>query len=181
MFRISRFALVAVIAGCVYQTASAQESKAAQATRMKLKQKVTVEWKETGTKQIFDELKGEMEKPVNFKVNNASGVSNNTKLTYKAKDKTVEQILNELSDKGDFGWIVISNAANNKVDGWVEIRKSSKGKERGYEAGKEPKSGTSLLPLDTYRAEVRPNEWRRPDGPELIQDRKGRLMSVGQP
>lgn len=150
MILTSRLAVVIVGLGMLTHAAEAQESKAAQATRMKLKQKISVEFKEIGTKNIFDEIKGEMEKPVNFKIDNASGVSNNTKISYKAKDKTVEQILSEISDKGDFGWVVISNPSNNKIDGWVIIRKSSKGKERGYEAGKEPKgeSQSSLqLPM----------------------------------
>jgi hypothetical protein len=51
----------------------------------------------------------------------------------------VEKILNELSDKYEFGYYVVSNAANNKEDGMIVVRKSGKGKERGYEAGKEPK------------------------------------------
>ena len=34
---------------------------------------------------------------------------------------------------------VISNAANNKEDGMIVVRTSAKGKERGYEAGAEPK------------------------------------------
>jgi hypothetical protein len=138
MFRAVGLAVVVGGLLCLGSQAGGQESKAAQATRTKLKQKISVDFKEIGTADIFKEIKGEMEQPVNFKIDNASGVSNNTKLTYKAKEKAVEVILNELSDKGEFGWVVISNAANNKVDGWVVIRKSTKGKERGYEAGKEP-------------------------------------------
>lgn len=141
--------LVVVLAGIAVLAPQAwtQESKAAQTTRMKLKQKISVEFKEIGTADIFKEIKNEMDKPVNFKIDNVSGVSNNTKLTYKAKDKAVEDILTEMSDKFDFGWVVISNAGNNKVDGWVIIRKSSKGKERGYELGKEPTKdkGASLF------------------------------------
>ena len=120
--RSLRLSLVLVGLALLASHASAQESKAAQTTRQKLQQKITVEFKETGTADVFKEIKGEMDKPANFKIDNASGVSNNTKLTYKAKDKTVEQILNELSDKFEFGWVVISNAANNKVDGHCERR-----------------------------------------------------------
>lgn len=140
---------VGFVAACVMahfianaSIASAQESQAAKTTRAKLKQKISVEFKETRTQDIFAEIKGEMEKSCNFKIDNASGVSNNTKLTYSAKNKTVEEVLNEMSDRFDFGWIVESNAANNKVDGWVIIRKSSKGKERGYPAGKDPKTSS---------------------------------------
>ena len=122
-----------------YAVAQEQESTAAKTTRKKLQQKITIDLKEIGTKDFFDEIKREMDKPVNIKIDNKTGVSNNTKLTLKAKDQTVEKILNDLSDKYDFGWVVISNPGNNKVDGWVIIRKTDKGKERGYEVGKEPK------------------------------------------
>ncbi len=143
MVRIVLATLVAVAFAA--QPAFAQESKAAQATRQKLKQKISVTFKETRTADVFSEIKTEMDKPVNFKVDNVSGVSNNSKLSYSAKDKTVEQVLNEVCDKLECGWIVVSNAANNKVDGWIIIRKNTKGKERGYEAGKEPtKEKTSL-------------------------------------
>jgi hypothetical protein len=119
--------------------AFAQESLAAKTTRKKLQQKISVEFKDIRTADVFNDIKNEMDKPANFKIDNASGISNNTKVTYKAKDKAVEQILNELSDKLECGWVVISNPSNNKVDGWVVIRKNTKGKERGYELGKEPK------------------------------------------
>jgi hypothetical protein len=123
--------------------AFAQESQAAQTTRKKLKQKVDIDIKELGTKAFLEEVNRELDSPITFKIDNASGVSNNTKLSYKGKGVPVEKLLNDLSDKYDFGWIVISNAANNRVDGHVVIRKG-KGKERGYEAGKEPKEKTSL-------------------------------------
>ena len=130
--------------------ASAQESKPAQATRKLLKQKLTIEAKEVGTKAFLDDVIRELDKEFKYIIDNASGVSNNTKISYKGKDVTVEQVLNEISDKLDCGWIVSSNPGNNKYDGKVILRKSSKGKERGYEAGKEPKKGAALaLPAAT--------------------------------
>src|ERR1700722_15770428 len=127
MWRTFRFSALAVALALSGQVASAQESAAAKATREKLKQVVAdVDLKEVGTKAFFDEVLGELEKPVKFKIDNGSGVSNNSKVTYKAKAVTVEKILNDMSDKYDFGWIVVSNAANNKEDGKVIIRKSSK-------------------------------------------------------
>lgn len=135
-----RLTLVLVGAALVASQASAQESKAAMATRQKLKQVINeVDLKEIGTKAFFEDINRELDKQINFRIDNASGVSNNTKLSYKGKKVTVEKLLNDLSDKYDFGWIVVSNQGNNKIDGSVLIRKSSKGKERGYEAGKEPK------------------------------------------
>ncbi len=155
MVRILYTTLLAFAVAFTAQSALAQESKSAQATRMKIKQKISVTFKETRTADVFNEIKTEMDKPVNFKIDNVSGVSNNSKLSYSAKDKTVEQILNEVCDKLECGWFVNSNAANNKIDGWITIRKSTKGKERGYEAGKEPKTKTSLdLPQIEDRAIV---------------------------
>ena len=107
-------------------------------------QKITVEFKDERTQDVFKTIENEPDKPLKIKIDNVSGISNNTKVTYKAKDKTIEDVLNELSDKLECGWVVISNVSNNKVDGWVVIRKNTKGKERGYEAGKEPKK-TSVL------------------------------------
>jgi hypothetical protein len=125
--------------------AAAQESKAAATTRKNLQQKVTLAVKEIGLKNFLEsELNGELEKPLRFKIDNASGVSNNMKVSFTGKSVTVEKTLNELADKYDFGYYVISNAGNNTVDGKIMIRKSSKGKERGYEAGKEPKKGAML-------------------------------------
>ena len=63
-------------------------------TRQKLKQKFR-RFKDIGTKACTKKSRLRDGKPVNIKIDNTTGVSNNTKLTYKAKDKTVEQILNK--------------------------------------------------------------------------------------
>ena len=141
MLRLTSTAAVLVAALWLAGPAAAQESDAAKATRKKLQQKVTIDIKEIGTKQFLEDINLELEKPLKFTIDNKTGVSNNTKMTYKGKGVTVEKLLNDLADKYDWGWVVISNPSNNKVDGSVVIRKS---KERGYEAGKEPKKGASL-------------------------------------
>jgi hypothetical protein len=136
------FALAVVASVLVAGSASAQaESKSAEATRKKLQQTIeNYEAKEVGTKEFLtDILKNEIDKEIRFFVDNGSGVSNNTKITLKLKGVTVEKALNEFSDKMDCGWYVESNVGNNKRDGQVVIRKNTKGKERGYEFGKEPK------------------------------------------
>ncbi len=141
MRRMVKVWALVMLAAAVIAPAVAQESPSAKATRKKLQQKISVEFKEVGTKAVLDDLKREMDKPVAFKIDNTSGVSNNAKLTYKADNKTVEQILNELSAKGEFGWFVKSDPKD-RNDGFVIIRKH-KDKERGYESGKEPKKGAS--------------------------------------
>jgi len=145
-----QFAFVLVALVIAAQPAlSQQESKAAQTTRAKLKQVIDeFEAKEIGTKAVFDEINDKLEKPLRFKIDNTSGISNNTKISFKkAKNLSVEKLLNDLSDQNGFGWFVNSNEGNNKIDGWITIRKTEKGKERGYEAGKEPKKTSTGSPL----------------------------------
>ncbi len=102
-----------------------------------MQQKLSVDWKDVGVKAIVDDVKREMDKPVAIKIDNTSGVSNNSKLTFKADNKTVEEILNGLSDKGDFGWFIKSDQKD-RNDGFVIIRRY-KNRERGYEGGAAPK------------------------------------------
>jgi hypothetical protein len=150
-----------------------EESKAAATTRKKLQQTLTIEAKEIGIKNFLEDINNELDakKQIRFKIDNATGVSNNMKVSYKGKDVTVEQVLNDLADKFDFGYYVVSNAANNKEDGMVLIRKSSKAKERGYEAGKEPprKEGgkeqpSRLAPLPVALPPVFGAAWEPPGG-----------------
>ena len=143
MRRLALAALASLALVGLAGTASAQESKSAQTTRKKLQQTLTIEAKEIGTKAFLDDVNREIDQPFRYFIDNASGVSNNTKVTLKVKDATVEQVLNEMCDKLDCGWYVESNVANNKRDGMVIVRKSSKGKERGYEAGKAPKKSAA--------------------------------------
>src|ERR1043165_2084998 len=137
---IMRYIIAIVGFIALVQPAIAQESQAAKATREKLKQVIAeFDAKEVGAKAFLEDINRELDKSINFKIDGTTGISNNTKFSFKAKKITVEKLLNELSDKYDFGWYVVSNPGNNKIDGWVIIRRSEKGKERGYEAGKEPK------------------------------------------
>jgi hypothetical protein len=97
--------------------------------------KIDVEFDDEQLRAICDDLQ---EKVPGLKItlDSKGGVSQNAKLTFKAKGKTVAEILNGLCDKGgDLGWYVIANEKDERY-GWVRI---TKGKERGYEKGKEPK------------------------------------------
>jgi len=129
MKRLAWLSAVLVIALPVF----AQETPSAQSARKKLQQKISVEWKDIGIKAITDDIKREMDQPVAFKIDNTTGISNNSKMSYKADNKTVEQILNDLGDKGEFGWFVKSDPKD-RNDGWIIIRKY-KDKERGVEGG----------------------------------------------
>lgn len=167
--------LVAMVLGfaLLAQHADAQESKAAQSTRMKLKQVIAeIDLKEIGSKAFFEDVNRELDKTINFKIDNTTGISNNTKLTYKAKKVTVEKLLNDVSDKFEFGWVVISNPGNNKIDGWIIIRKNEKAKERGYEAGKEPKKTSMLVPVMPEVGLVVPMLVRSLESPTVLADRR---------
>jgi hypothetical protein len=138
MRRLLAVALVLALGG----VAVGQESNAAKATRKRLQEKITVEIKETGFKAALEEISRETNNKVKFKIDNTSGISNNSKVTIIAKDKTVQAILNELADKYDFGYYVITSDEKDQSNGKVMVRKG-KGKERGYEDGKEPKGSKS--------------------------------------
>jgi hypothetical protein len=120
-------------------SAAGQESPAAKATRKKLKQKITVEWKELPIKEAVGELKREFDNRLGVKIDNVSGISNNSKVSLTAKDQPLEKILGELCDKYELGYYVVSNPKD-RTDGWIVLRKS-KWKERGYEGKDGDKGG----------------------------------------
>src|SRR5258708_36302009 len=119
MSRTLTVVFLAVAASVLVGRASAQDSQSAAATRKKLQQQITISEKEVGIKNFLEGINNEVEKQIRFKIDNVSGVSNNMKVSYSGKNVTVENILNELSDKYEFGYYVISNAANNKEDGMI--------------------------------------------------------------
>jgi hypothetical protein len=160
-----RIALVLIAAVALTKQAGAQESKAAKYTREKLKQVIDdFDSKDIGAKDFFEDVNRELTKSITFKIDTNSGMSNNTKITYKAKKVTVEKLLNDISDKNEFGWYVISDPANNKVDGAIMIRRNPKGKERGYELGKEPKTDKSSLETPQAERDFKVAEFYRRTG-----------------
>jgi hypothetical protein len=100
-------------------------------TRKLLKTKISVEFKDTRLDDVKSELMDEV-KGLKILLDTKGGVSRNQTITYKAKNKSVEQILDEMLKKPDLGYIVISKKGD-AYDGLVQIRKS---KERGYEEKK---------------------------------------------
>jgi hypothetical protein len=112
--------------------AVADDSTKAAATRKKLDMKVNAEYKDTLFKDVLEDLKDQAD--VHFKEDTKGGVNLNAKITYKAKDKPLADVLSDICGKVDYGFYVISNKAD-AYDGSVRI---TRGKERGYEAGKEP-------------------------------------------
>jgi hypothetical protein len=103
------------------------DTPAAAKTRKLLKQKVTVEFKDTRLEDALDELKDQV-KGLKVILDTKGGVSRNRTLSYQGKDVTVEEALDGMFKKVGLGYIVISKK-NNAYDGSVQIRQS---KERGF-------------------------------------------------
>jgi hypothetical protein len=101
-------------------------------TRELLKKKIDVEFKDTRLEDAMDEIKDQV-KGLKVLLDTKGGVSRNQTITYQAKGKTVEQILDEMFKKPELGYIVISKKGN-AYDGLIQVRKS---KERGFEKKKE--------------------------------------------
>jgi hypothetical protein len=117
---------------CVAADNKSDDTPLAAKTRKLLKKKISVDFKDTRLEDAMDEIKEEC-KGLKYLLDTKGGVSRNQTITYKAKDKTVEEILDEMFKKPELGYIVISKKGN-AYDGLVQVRK---GKERGYEKKKE--------------------------------------------
>jgi hypothetical protein len=150
--RFVTLVLLAVGAALLLAAGSApaqeKESPSAKATRKKLKKKISVDFAESRMKDAMNDIKLEFDNRLGIKIDNVSGVSNNSKVTFKADDQPLEKILNDFCKKYEIGWFVLSKPGD-RYDGWIIIRKSN---ERGYEKGKEPATKGALAappPLPT--------------------------------
>jgi len=112
---------------------AAEETPAAQKTRKLLKTKIKdISWKDTRLEDAVNELKEEV-RGLFIQLDRKGGVSANSKVNLKLKDKSVEEILNGICDNlGGKGWYVRSKKGDT-YDGNIFI---IVGKARGYE---EPK------------------------------------------
>jgi hypothetical protein len=136
---VSLFA--AFLVGVVHLSAAddPKDTPKAAATRKLLKTKVSVEYKDTPLSEVIEDIKDQIKekakKPLGVRLDNKGGVSNNTKFTYKADDKSLDQVLDEMFKKSDLGYIVVSQKGN-AYDGTILI---VKGNARGYPAKKDDK------------------------------------------
>jgi hypothetical protein len=137
MRKLFSCALVLALTACAFaddkkDDKKSEETAAAKKTRALLKKKITVEFKNTRFKEAIDEIKDEVK---GLNVVFGTGISLNRMVTYKAKDKTVEDILNDVcKEVGGIGWIVVSDSKPKApYNGSVQIRL---GDERGTEKKK---------------------------------------------
>jgi hypothetical protein len=120
-------ALFALSLAGLFAADDSKDTPAAAATRKKLKQKVTVNFKDTRLEDVVDELKDQI-KGLRMQLDTKGGVSRNLTITYKGTDVTLEEALDAMFKKNGLGYIVISQK-NNAYDGSIQVRQ---GKERGY-------------------------------------------------
>jgi hypothetical protein len=104
-----------------------EDTPKAAATRKKLKTKISVSFKDTRLVDAIDEIKDEI-KGLSILLDTKGGVSRNQAITFSAKEKTLEEILDGMFKKNGLGYYVISNKGN-AYDGSIWIKQ---GKERGY-------------------------------------------------
>jgi hypothetical protein len=105
---------------------TSDDTPLAAATRKKLKEKVTCDYKDTRLEDVVDDLKEQI-KGLRMQLDSKGGVSRNMTFTFACKDKPLDEALDELLKKTDLGYIIISKKGN-AYDGSIQIRK---GKERG--------------------------------------------------
>jgi hypothetical protein len=124
--------LLSVCLLCAHVAAQDREdTPRAVATRKKLKQKVSVDFKDTRLRDAIDEIKDQV-KGLSVLIDNKGGVSNNQPITYKADNQPLEAVLDGMFKKNGLGYVIISQR-NNAYDGALRI---VKGNQRGSDKGK---------------------------------------------
>jgi hypothetical protein len=130
--------LLVIAAPCAAASKASKDSPAAAKTRKKLKQKLSVDFSDTRLEDVAETLKKEFDNKLSIKIDTIGGVSKNLTLTYSAKDKPLDKILDEMFKKVQLGYVVVSapkaSDPRNRFDGWILIKK---GNQRGYEASED--------------------------------------------
>src|SRR5438128_1662797 len=127
-----RFLILSAVFVLCTAAAQAEDTPAVAKTRDKLKQKISVEFKDTQLKDVVDELKDKVE-GLTFLLDQKGGVSGNKKFTYKAADKPLEGILDEMFKKENLGYYVIGKEEK-AYEGSIRVKV---GNERGFLQGQE--------------------------------------------
>lgn len=119
-------------------TALAQDKKDSPlvaAARKKIEKTLTVEFKDQPLKDVMNELGGEVE--LRFYL--GTGVPQHKSITYKAKDKSLKMILDEMLKPHGLGYIIHRKEKDgDRYEGWVQI---VQGDQRGDAASSSASSG----------------------------------------
>jgi hypothetical protein len=127
---------------------------AANTRSKKLQAKVTVDFQDLYLKECFAEISKQLEDAGagSLSVRYDLGVSMNQRVSYKAKEETLEKVLDGMLKRNSLGYVVVSKTGD-RYDGWLLIKQ---GNERGYPAGEEPKVKAKEKPPAKAKAEAPP-------------------------
>src|SRR5262245_10692350 len=139
--RLLTLSLVVFSFAALTATAAEKDTPAAANTRKKLLTKVSVDFQDEHLSECLKEIARQIEEASNAKLSvfYDTGVSQNQRLTYAAKDQSVADVLDGMLKKNTLGYVVFSKEKD-RYDGWLKIKQ---GNERGYPAGEEPKGKTA--------------------------------------
>ena len=151
-FAIGAVAVLALAAGPLPAVrGDAADAAVVKGVKKKLKSiKVTVDFQEQSLKEVIDELKQQSE--LSFWIDTAGGVSANQTITYKAEDKPLGVVLDEMFKKNDLGY-VIGRKKDGRYQGWLIIKK---GKYRGDEDEPADQPVAKPKPKPKAKPEARP-------------------------
>src|SRR5690349_19082909 len=112
---------------------------AANTRTKKLQTKITVDYQDQMLREAFADISKQLEDAGAgiLSVKYDTGVSMNQRVTYKAVNQSVADVLGGMLKRNNLGYVVISKDKD-RYDGWLLIKQ---GNERGYAAGQEPKAG----------------------------------------
>jgi hypothetical protein len=117
---------------------------AANTRTKKLAAKVTVDFKDEMLDECIKEVSRQLDDQGagSLSASYDVGVSKNQKLTFAGKELTVAEVLDGMLKKNSLGYIVVSKEKD-RYDGWIKI---TRGAERGWPAGQEPKGTAKAAP-----------------------------------
>jgi predicted RND superfamily exporter protein len=133
------FVFVGLVAACGLAVAQEKDTELSAKTRKAvMTTKITVDWKDALMQDIARELKEKLEEDGKVKCavkvdSLITGLTQNMKITYSAKDKTIHQILDEMGKKFNVGYVIVGKTYKGKYkkdDGTLLLTKSD---ERGFE------------------------------------------------
>jgi hypothetical protein len=130
------FALASLCAWC--SVALAEDSAAQAATRKAVKStKISVDWKDTLMQDVAKELQDKLDdagvKGAKVKVDSiVTGLTQNMKVTFSAKDKPMADVLDDFCKKYSLGYVILGKddpkskyKAHKKADGTLLITKGA--------------------------------------------------------
>jgi hypothetical protein len=148
---------VIVLVGVAALFAADKDTALATNTRAKkLTVKVTVDFKEEMLDDCIKEISRQLEDAGlgSLSFHPGLGVSKNQRLSYSAKDQTVAEVLDGLLKKPGLGYFVVSKDKD-RYDGWIEI---TRGDERGWPKGQEPKGTAKASPKVAAEPKDKPTD-----------------------